>query len=371
MGRIGETLRRTLQLADAMKRWRASEAGAGLGRRAGGATAPPGGAGGRRARPTTTSASSRYLAKCTVEPARSSTASPTRWARSRPGASADIVLWWATHVGVKPLMVFKGGVVAWSAMGEGNASVHGAEPTRYGPDWGALGTRRRRRCRRRTCRRRRSTPGSRRRSGRAGGWPRSAGRAGSRARTSWRTRAAPPVRVAPVGRDRHDRRQGAWPRRPDRDGAAVAPLPAGLSGSGRRREGVAGGVDGALLAAADVDAAERRAPSNARRRPRSRCARRSPRTRCRRAGATTSTTRRRGPAGPCPSARRRRRAARARGRTATSGPPVPPSRARLTTIAPALQPAHTAPRSIAVAIAASSGESCSTSARCVGLPPEK
>ena len=24
-------------------------------------------------------------------------------------------------------------------MGEGNASVHGAEPTRYGPDWGATG----------------------------------------------------------------------------------------------------------------------------------------------------------------------------------------------------------------------------------------
>ena len=36
-------------------------------------------------------------------------------------------------------MVIKGGVVAWSAMGEGNASVHGAEPTRYGPDWGATG----------------------------------------------------------------------------------------------------------------------------------------------------------------------------------------------------------------------------------------
>ena len=36
-------------------------------------------------------------------------------------------------------MVFKGGVVAWSAIGEGNASVHGAEPTRYGPDWGAIG----------------------------------------------------------------------------------------------------------------------------------------------------------------------------------------------------------------------------------------
>jgi urease subunit alpha len=52
---------------------------------------------------------------------------------------ADLVLWQATHFGVKPLMVLKGGVVAWSAMGEGNASVHGAEPTRYGPDWGGMG----------------------------------------------------------------------------------------------------------------------------------------------------------------------------------------------------------------------------------------
>jgi urease subunit alpha len=30
-------------------------------------------------------------------------------------------------------------MVAWSAIGEGNASVHGAQPTRYGPDWGATG----------------------------------------------------------------------------------------------------------------------------------------------------------------------------------------------------------------------------------------
>jgi urease subunit alpha len=33
----------------------------------------------------------------------------------------------------------KGGVVAWGPIGEGNASVHGAEPTRFGPDWGATG----------------------------------------------------------------------------------------------------------------------------------------------------------------------------------------------------------------------------------------
>jgi urease subunit alpha len=29
--------------------------------------------------------------------------------------------------------------VAWGAIGEGNASVHGAQPTRYGADWGATG----------------------------------------------------------------------------------------------------------------------------------------------------------------------------------------------------------------------------------------
>ena len=56
-----------------------------------------------------------------------------------PGRLADLVLWEASSFGVKPVMVFKGGVVAWSAIGEGNASVHGAQPTRYGPDWGATG----------------------------------------------------------------------------------------------------------------------------------------------------------------------------------------------------------------------------------------
>ena len=56
-----------------------------------------------------------------------------------PGRLADVVLWEPARFGVKPLMVLKAGVVAWSAAGEGNASVHGAEPTRYGPDWAGLG----------------------------------------------------------------------------------------------------------------------------------------------------------------------------------------------------------------------------------------
>ncbi len=138
MGRIGETLRRTLQLADAMKRWRASEAGHGWDE-----PAPV-----RRLRhavpatdglPDDNERVLRYLAKCTVEPALVHGLAGELGSLA-PGYMADLVLWWSTHVGVKPLMVIKGGVVAWSAMGEGNASVHGAEPTRYGPDWGAIGS---------------------------------------------------------------------------------------------------------------------------------------------------------------------------------------------------------------------------------------
>jgi urease subunit alpha len=80
----------------------------------------------------------RYLAKCTIEPAIVHGIAEEVGSLA-PGRMADIVLWQASHFGVKPLMVLKAGVVAWSAMGEGNASVHGAEPTRYGPDWGGFG----------------------------------------------------------------------------------------------------------------------------------------------------------------------------------------------------------------------------------------
>src|SRR4030095_8847011 len=80
----------------------------------------------------------RYLAKVTEEPARVHGISHEVGSLA-PGRMADLVLWEASSFGVKPVMVFKGGMVAWSAIGEGNASVHGAEPTRYGPDWGAIG----------------------------------------------------------------------------------------------------------------------------------------------------------------------------------------------------------------------------------------
>lgn len=137
MGRIGETFRRTFQLAHTMKAWRATEAGEGwpdgppIARLRPAVPAPDG-------LPDDNERVLRYLAKITVEPARVHGIAQDLGSLA-PGRMADLVLWQVTNFGVKPFMVFKGGVVAWSAMGEGNASVHGAEPTRYGPDWGGFG----------------------------------------------------------------------------------------------------------------------------------------------------------------------------------------------------------------------------------------
>ena len=122
MGRIGETVRRTWQLAHVMKAWRASEAGSGW--------------------PNEPSDDNervlRYLAKYTAEPARVHGVQDEVGSLA-PGHLADLVLWDAASFGAKPVAVMKGGVLAWGPIGEGNASVHGAEPTRFGPDWGATG----------------------------------------------------------------------------------------------------------------------------------------------------------------------------------------------------------------------------------------
>jgi urease subunit alpha len=80
----------------------------------------------------------RYLAKYTVEPARVHGVE-NEVGSLAPGHLADLVLWDAASFGTKPAAVMKGGVLAWGPIGEGNASVHAAEPTRFGPDWGATG----------------------------------------------------------------------------------------------------------------------------------------------------------------------------------------------------------------------------------------
>jgi urease subunit alpha len=114
MGRIGESIRRTWQLAHQMKIL---------------ASAEP---------PHDNSRIAKYLAKYTINPARAHGIHP--WVGSlEPGKIADIVLWRPEFFGVKPELVIKGGYVAWGALGEGNASIPQSEPVLYAPHWGAHG----------------------------------------------------------------------------------------------------------------------------------------------------------------------------------------------------------------------------------------
>jgi urease subunit alpha len=139
MGRIGETVRKTWQLAHAMKTWRGSEDGHGW--PSGSARRAPTSA--ITAEPVVTDDDNdrvlRYLAKYTIEPA--ITHGISRHVGTLvPGRLADVVLWSPESFGVRPALVIKGGLPAWSPLGEGNASVTLAEPVRYGPQWGGVGT---------------------------------------------------------------------------------------------------------------------------------------------------------------------------------------------------------------------------------------
>jgi len=125
MGRIMETVRRTLQLASVMTWWpgrttkrqrRASVAGDPLDQ---------------------TERVLRYLAKVTIEPAITHGLAD-HVGSLRRGRLADIVLWKPAWFGAKPELVLKAGYPAWGPLGDGNATVERAEPTRFRPDWGAL-----------------------------------------------------------------------------------------------------------------------------------------------------------------------------------------------------------------------------------------
>ncbi len=114
MGRIAETLRRTLQLAHVMKSWAGDVSGDDNARVL------------------------RYLAKCTIEPAITHGIAD-HVGSLQPGRLADIVLWKPGWLGVKPEVVFKSGYPAWGAYGDGNATVEWAEPRRYAAGWGGRG----------------------------------------------------------------------------------------------------------------------------------------------------------------------------------------------------------------------------------------
>ena len=126
MGRIGETFRRTMQLAHVTKAWRATEAGRGH----------PGLPLESDDPFDDTDRVLRYLAKVTIEPAITHGVA-AHVGSLEPGRLADIVLWKPAFFGAKPEWIFKGGYPTWGPIGEGNATVERAEPTRYQGDWGA------------------------------------------------------------------------------------------------------------------------------------------------------------------------------------------------------------------------------------------
>jgi urease subunit alpha len=125
MGRIGETVTRTWQLAASMKAQR------------GQLPEESGGNDNQRVL--------RYLAKYTINPA--VTFGVDRYVGSfRPGTLADIVLWKAVFFGAKPEVILKGGFIAWSAMGDANASLMTCQPVLYRPQYGAYGANMRATC---------------------------------------------------------------------------------------------------------------------------------------------------------------------------------------------------------------------------------
>jgi urease subunit alpha len=80
----------------------------------------------------------RYLAKLTINPA--ITHGIASYVGSlEKGKLADIVIWMPQFFGIKPKMIIKGGFIAYSLMGDPNASIPTPEPVYYRPMFGAFG----------------------------------------------------------------------------------------------------------------------------------------------------------------------------------------------------------------------------------------
>ncbi|HEY5843274.1 MAG TPA: urease subunit alpha [Mycobacterium sp.] len=115
MGRIGEVVMRTWQTAHVMKSRR-------------GALEGDGAADNNRAR--------RYVAKYTICPAVAH-GLDDQVGSVEVGKLADLVLWEPAFFGVRPHAVIKGGMIAWAAMGDANASIPTPQPVLPRPMFGA------------------------------------------------------------------------------------------------------------------------------------------------------------------------------------------------------------------------------------------
>src|SRR6266705_3696180 len=118
MGRIGEVITRSWQTADKMKQQRGRLPG------------ERGDNDNLRIK--------RYLSKYTINPALAHGMAHLIGS-IEPGKLADLVLWNPAFFGAKPEMVIKGGVIAWSQMGDPNASIPTPQPVYMRPMFGAFG----------------------------------------------------------------------------------------------------------------------------------------------------------------------------------------------------------------------------------------
>lgn len=112
MGRIGEVITRTWQVAHVMKLRRGSLGGVADNLRA-----------------------KRYVAKYTINPAVAH-GLDDEIGSIEPGKLADLVLWEPKFFGIRPSVVLKGGALAWGALGDPNASIPSPQPVLMRPSWG-------------------------------------------------------------------------------------------------------------------------------------------------------------------------------------------------------------------------------------------
>jgi urease subunit alpha len=118
MGRVGEVVTRTWQTAHKMKQQR-------------GPLSPD-------SSRNDNFRAKRYVAKYTLNPARTH-GMAQHIGSIESGKLADLILWKPAFFGVKPEMVIKGGFIAWSVMGDANASIPTPQPVFYRPMFGAFG----------------------------------------------------------------------------------------------------------------------------------------------------------------------------------------------------------------------------------------
>jgi urease subunit alpha len=123
MGRVGEVVIRTWQVADAMKRQRGV-----LKDPSGGSHGAANGLGGE----SDNFRIKRYISKYTINPAIAQGMADSIGS-VEVGKFADLVLWNPAFFGVKPELVIKGGQIAYALMGDSNGSIPTPQPRTMRP----------------------------------------------------------------------------------------------------------------------------------------------------------------------------------------------------------------------------------------------